>query len=449
MRSCRQAAIGWAVFFAFGVVPAPVFAQSQSTDRAPVADQVDDPAIPQVVLQEDTDNGSDDKAGIAKQDDAARQSGEDGAVAENVPEPPNELTIASWGGAYQRAQEIALINPYAKRTGALVKTIAHNKSQGTARAGGDKFEWDVADLPAHIADMACKEGVLETIDPSQLSPASDGTDAVEDFLPGGLAKCAVASVAWSSVVVVNRKAFKGARPKSLEDVFDPKRFPGKRAFPRRPRYVLEMALMADGVELEHLYAELARPEGVKRAFDKLETIRSEIVWWQKPQEPTQYLADGKAAMAVAFNGRVFGAIARKSREFAIMWDGQIYDLDVWVIAKTARNKQLAREFLAFATEPKRMAEQASWFPYGPMRRSAIDLVDRHAALGLKLVDYLPTAPANRERALQIDNNFWSKNEAALTVRLETWIKGDPDEADNAKNGPADGTGSQSDKQTSN
>lgn len=76
-------------------------------------------------------------------------------------------------------------------------------------------------------------------------------------------------------------------------------------------------------------------------------------------------------------------------------------------------------------------------------------MDRHAALGLKLVDYLPTAPANRERALQIDNNFWSKNEAALTVRLETWIKGDPDEADNAKNGPADGTGSQSDKQTSN
>lgn len=326
---------------------------------------------------------------------------------------PKALTIASWGGAYQRSQEIAYIEPYTRKTGISVRMVAFGQNVDMPSNDGEVLSWDVADLPVHVADRACKAGLLEVIDASMLAPTPDGRDAVDDFLPGGLGRCAVASVAWSSVTIVNAAHFKKTKPSELEHVFDTKRFKGKRAFPKNPRYVLEMALMADGVSPNLVYAELSRPEGVKRALDKLETIRSDIVWWKHPHEPFKLLADGKATIAMAFSGRAFDVMARRTGQLDTIWDGQIFDLDVWVISKAARNKQAAKNFVNFATTPERLAEQARWLPYGPMRQSAISLVGRHAALGIEMSSHLPTAPRNRRRALQIDNQFWAKNEATL------------------------------------
>jgi len=43
-----------------------------------------------------------------------------------------------------------------------------------------------------------------------------------------------------------------------------------------------------------------------------------VVWWTKGAQPPQLLADREVAIASAYNGRLFSAIAEKKQPFAIM-----------------------------------------------------------------------------------------------------------------------------------
>ena len=72
-------------------------------------------------------------------------------------------------------------------------------------------------------------------------------------------------------------------------------FPGKRALQDRPGTNLEWALYADGVAPEDIYDVLATPEGVDRAFAKLDTIKDEIIFWTEGAQAPQLLADGEVA----------------------------------------------------------------------------------------------------------------------------------------------------------
>ena len=42
-----------------------------------------------------------------------------------------------------------------------------------------------------------------------------------------------------------------------------------------------------------------------------------------------FLADGEVAMTTAYNGRIFNAVAVEKKPFEIVWDGQVYDIDLW------------------------------------------------------------------------------------------------------------------------
>ena len=104
-----------------------------------------------------------------------------------------------------------------------------------------------------------------------------------------------------------------------------------------------------------------------------------------------------------------------------MWDGQIYDLDLWAIPKGATNKEDAKRFIAFATEPAQMAAQAELIAYGPMRKSAIALVGKHPSIDIEMKGFLPTAPDNFKKALQFDEVWWNEHgDGARQPRFKTW-----------------------------
>ena len=344
------------------------------------------------------------------------------------PSTKGVITIASWGGAYQQSQNRALFAPFAKATGIRIRTARHTGTVSMLEKLASVWaSWDVADVSSLVAEEGCRKGLLEPIDTTSLAPAPDAAPPDSDFLPGALTRCAVASVAWSSLIVYDNHRFAKRRPSKLRDFFDIKRFPGKRAMPRGPRYALEMALMADGVAREDVYDLLATEEGLARAFAMLERIREHVVWWTRPEEALALLARGEVAMAVAFSGRVFKEIGVHSRPWSIIWDGQIYDLDYWVIPKGAASKREAMRFIAFATRPDRLAEQTRWFPYGPLRRSALKDVGRHPVLGIDMVPFLPTAPENLASALRLDRRWWHANEPRLKRRFAAWLAGSDSE----------------------
>jgi putative spermidine/putrescine transport system substrate-binding protein len=336
----------------------------------------------------------------------------------------DSITVVSWGGAYTKSQVEAYHKPWANNTGHRVKSEDYNGGLAEVKAmvEANNATWDLVDVELSDAVRGCDEGILEVIDASTLPDGADGSPYTEDFLPGTITECAVANIIWSTIFAYDTTKTQGVE--SMADFFDLDKFPGKRGLRKGPKPNLEMALIADGVATNQVYDVLRTPEGIDRAFDKLDTIKDSVIWWEAGAQPPQLLADGEVIMTTAYNGRIFNAMVSENKPFAINWDGQIWDLDLWVIPKGTPNKELAMDFLRYSTGTEALAAQASWISYGPVRKSsAAKISTYHNLPDLEMAPHMPTAPANFNNALQNDFEFWADNQDQLNERFNAWISG--------------------------
>jgi putative spermidine/putrescine transport system substrate-binding protein len=341
----------------------------------------------------------------------------------SVAQAQDAITAVSWGGAYAKSQIKAYHEPFTQKTGIKVNSVDYNGglAEIKAQVEAGNVSWDIVDVELSDAVKGCDEGLLERIDASTLPPAPDGTPAEKDFLPGTISDCAIATIVWSTIYGYDDSKIGDVKPTTIADFFDTAKFPGKRSMRKAPKANLEFALMADGVPADKVYEILATPEGLDRAFAKLDTIKKDVVWWEAGAQPPQLLADGEVVMATAYNGRLFNAAVTENKPFVIVWDGQIWDLDLWAIPKGAKNKKAALEFLAFSTDTQRLADQAAWISYGPARNSSISLIGKHAEAGVDMGPHMPTAPDNFKNALQVDFEFWADNQDQLNERFNAWL----------------------------
>ncbi len=333
------------------------------------------------------------------------------------------ITVVSWGGAYTKSQVEAYHKPWIAKTGNQIISEDYNGglAEIKSQVEAGNVTWDVVDVELSDAVRGCDEGLLEPIDPSILPPAPDGTPATEDFIPGAIQECAVANIVWSTIFAYDKSKLPNG-PTTIADFFDLKKFPGKRGLRKTPKANLEMALAADGVPADKIYEVLATPEGVERAFAKLDTIKDSVVWWEAGAQPPQLLADGEVVMTTAYNGRIFNAIAAEDKPFQIVWDSQIFDLDLWVIPKGAPNKDLALDFIAFSTATEQLAAQASWISYGPARKSSNALIGSYVNKPeLDMKPQMPTAPENFKTAIQNDFEFWADHQDELNEKFNAWL----------------------------
>ena len=327
------------------------------------------------------------------------------------------ITVVSWGGAYTRSQVKAYHEPWEKETGIKINSEDYNGglAQVKAQVETNNVTWDVVDVELSDAVRGCDEGLLVRIDKSILPPAPDGTPADKDFIPGTLTECAVGEIVWSTVYAYDSTKFPGEKPKTMADFFDTKKFPGKRGLRKTPKVNLEFALIADGVPVDKVYEVLDTAEGKARAFKKLDSIKDHVVWWEAGAQPPQLLADGEVAMTTAYNGRLFNAIVNEKKPFVIVWDGQVWDLDLWVIPKGTRNLKTALQFVAYSTDTQRNWDQSNFISYGPVRKSS------QALLSKEMEPHMPTSAANFKNALQNDWQFWADNQDELNEQFSTWL----------------------------
>ena len=333
------------------------------------------------------------------------------------------ITVVSWGGAYTKSQVEAYHKPWIAKTGNQVVSEDYNGglAEVKAQVEAGNVTWDLVDVELSDAIRGCDEGLLEEIDPSILPAGADGTPAMDDFIPGAITDCAVANIVWSTIYAYDSSKIADG-PTTMADFFDLAKFPGKRGLRKGPKANLEMALAADGVAAADIYDVLGTPEGVDRAFAKLDTIKDSVIWWEAGAQPPQLLADGEVAMTTAYNGRIFNAVAAEDKPFTIVWDAQIFDLDLWVMPKGAPNKELALDFLAFSTATEQLAAQASYISYGPARKSSAPLVGSYATKpDLAMGPQMPTAPENFATAIQNDFEFWADNQDELNERFNAWL----------------------------
>ncbi len=346
-----------------------------------------------------------------------------GAAAQD----PVSLTVVSWGGAYTASQQRAYHEPFMEANPHV--TIINDDGSANALASlraqsqAGNVTWDLVDMLPSDAQLACDEGIVMQIDhDAMLAPAPDGTPASEDFLPGSLGECFIPQIVYSTVLSYRPGAFPDDnQPSSIADLFDVENFPGRRALQDRPGTNLEWALYADGVDPDDIYDVLSTPEGVDRAFAKLDTIKDHIIFWTEGAQAPQLLADGEVAFATGYNGRMFDAIEVEGMEADIIWDGQIVEWDGWVVPADGPNLDVVMEYLYFATDTQRLADQAKFISYGPARASSAPLVGEHADLGIDMNQHMPTNPDNYFAPIVLDNDFWIDYGDELRERFANWM----------------------------
>lgn len=340
-----------------------------------------------------------------------------------LPALAQEVVVMSWGGAYETSQVEAYNKPFEATTGIKVNMLAADNPATPLKAQVEagNVSIDVADIELSDAIRMCDEGLLEPIDAAMLPAAPDGTAATEDFVDGALQDCAVANIVWGTVIAYDTTKFSGGAPMTVADFFDTAKFPGKRGLIKGAKRTLELALMADGVPAAEVYKVLGTPEGVDRAFAKLDTIKKDVVWWEAGAQPVQLLADGEVTMTTAYNGRIFNAMVADGKPFQIIWDGQYMDYDLFAIPKGAPNLEAAKQYIAFATDTQRLADQAKWIAYGPARKSSAALVGLYQDGKTEMGPHMPTNPDHLTNALFNDPEFWVDHDAELSERFNAWL----------------------------
>ena len=340
-----------------------------------------------------------------------------------APVEARTITVATWGGPYEHSQVKAYFEPFTERTGVRIEIARYDGGLAELRrqVDGGEIAWDLMDMTMADNRAACKLGLIEPIDHSMLLPALDGTPAREDFVDGALTECGVSQIVYAMVAAYNRDAFPGERPAQIEDIFDIRRFPGKRALQKIPEANLEWALRSYGVPREDLYHLLSTERGLRLAFEKLDGIRDHVVWWTSVDQPVELLVTGEVAIASHYNGRLFDAAVVHGHPIETIWDAQLYELGAWGVPRGTPRLDEALEFIRFATGTRPLAEQARYIAYGPARRSSMKLVSSHAETGVDMRPHLPTSPANFETAILKDTEWYGSLYDRIKARFDAWL----------------------------
>ncbi len=318
-----------------------------------------------------------------------------------------DLTIVNFGGAAGEAQQKAFVEPMEKEKGIKIINVAYNGEMAKVKAmvETNNVVWDVVEVETADLGRGCEEGLFEKMDWSKIGDTAD-------FLPEAVHECGVGTFVWSTTLAYNTKTMTTA-PNSWADFWNVDKFPGKRGMRKGASYNLEFALMADGVQPKEVYTVLNTPAGVDRAFAKLEELKPHIQWWEAGAQPVQMLAAGDVIMSTAYNGRI-DAAQSEGQPLAIVWNESIFDLDYWVIPTGTPNRELAQEFIKFASSVPAQVEHSKAITYGPIVHAAIPELDP------KIVANMPSAPENMKNAILSSYEYWADHGEELEQRFSAW-----------------------------
>jgi putative spermidine/putrescine transport system substrate-binding protein len=325
------------------------------------------------------------------------------------------LTVTTWPGDYGHAQQVAQMHPFA---------ATHRVDVHIAQWEGrlSDLKGDVIDFELPRVVEACARGMLEKIDPATLPAGDDGTPAARDFLPGAIGPCWVGSVVYSQLVVFSPGAFAGGDPATLADFFDVAKFPGKRLLKRSSgKYNLEMALLADGAAPDNIYVQLSTKEGLARAFAKLASLGPDLAWYDRDSDAVAQVREGQAAFATALNSQLYNPKQPDARKLGVIWDRQLYEFDAFAIPAGNPRKEMALDYIRFATGAVPLAGIANRQPFGPARRSATAHLDRNPENGADLRPILPTA--HFDTAFAVDDGWWYSHADAMDAAWRDFLAG--------------------------
>jgi putative spermidine/putrescine transport system substrate-binding protein len=308
---------------------------------------------------------------------------------------------------YQDAQERALFEPFSRLTGAEIETDTTDLVTLRNQVENEEVEWDVCDVLSEDVLSLANVGILEPIDYNVVSQIGVFADATTEF--------GVGSSYFSTLLAFRADAWPGVpNPATWVDFWDLSRFPGDRGLYRDPRTTLEFALLADGVGMHTLY-----PLDVDRAFDSLDRIRPALtLFWEQGAQAAQSLTTGGLVMDSAWHNRIL-EIQGEGAAVNFVWDGAALAGDSWIIPRGAPNRDVAMDFINFATRPEPCAAFSTFAPFGPVNKGAFNILPPEIAANL------PSSPDLRTRQFVLDYEWWFTHLDTVSPRFEDWLAEHP------------------------
>ncbi|HUH41173.1 MAG TPA: ABC transporter substrate-binding protein [Castellaniella sp.] len=313
-----------------------------------------------------------------------------------------DLTIASWGGAYQKAQSEALFEPASKALNMPIRQVSYGgMTDVRLQVQTGAVTMDIVASGSGSAGRAGTEGLLEPLDYKVID--------ISNFYPSMASKYCVGGDVFANVYAWNTEKYGkngGPTPSGWADFWDVKKFPGKRAYRGGVAGSLEPALMADGVPPEKVYEVLSAPGGIERALKKIRELKPHIaVWWTSGAQHAQLMKDGEVDMATGWNGR-FDDIAKNGAKVSYTFDQGLLDYDCFAIPKGAPNKEQAMQFLAEISKPKYQAALTQYITYGPTNKSAY----QGGLISDAVAKTLPSSPDNAAKQITLNIEWYEQNE---------------------------------------
>jgi putative spermidine/putrescine transport system substrate-binding protein len=303
------------------------------------------------------------------------------------------------GGSTQDAQDQAFLKPFAHKFGVKVDQ-GSDSSLARAKAAVDSGhpDFDVTSVSQADYLTGLKQGLWAPIDYSDFRAQDIAAMPASVRLPD-----AVGDIYYSNNFIFNTKLFpkSGQQPSSWADVWNVKKFPGKRGLPgceQSARTSLaEDALLADGVPADKLY-----PIDINRALKKIKELAPDVIWYDQSDTALTETASGDESIALGPNGRA-QVLIDKGAPLQIGWQGARVTFDVLVILKGAPNMVEAQKLVAFMSQPQPQAKMAELTGYGPSNPDAFKYID--AATKQKMV----TRPSIAGETFLKNNEWWLKN----------------------------------------
>jgi putative spermidine/putrescine transport system substrate-binding protein len=317
------------------------------------------------------------------------------------------------GGALTKAREETVVKNFIAETGVTFKSDYNGVMMKffAAMESGTEIPWSVIEFSTKGEFLKARDaGYLERLDPSVVD--------VSKVKEGSYDEYGIDFGRYGIVLTYNTEKFSGDNaPKSIADIYDLDKFPGKRCLFKYPQFggVLESALIADGMPREKLY-----PLDLDRAFAKLDKIKSEIVWWSAGDDSVRLIANGECSMGIAWSGRVFAAVKNDKAPLAIEWQDSLYTSGVYAVPKGAPNPTGGQAFIAQVVGDVE-AEKGfvAILPY-PTNLVAMENVD----LGPELAPWLP-AGANAGKAFEENAEYYGKFNTKVVDRFNRWVVQNP------------------------
>lgn len=314
------------------------------------------------------------------------------------------VTYGTDGGGLLDVVMEALIKPAEEKYGFRVVADANADRYPVVKAqvASGKPIWDLFDAAAGYCARGTNEGMFEPLDYS-LIPNADAIP--KEFRQ----EYWVGLTSFATVLGYNTDTFGENGPQSWADFWDVEKFPGRRALRNYARPMLEIALLADGVEPKDLY-----PLDVDRAYEKLAEIKPHIdVWWTSGAESTQLLYDGEVDMLPMWDGRATtvvteGGAATFSRNQAIM------EVTCVAVLKGSANKEAAMKLINGLLDAEGQAKFGEGWTTGPLNPGFAEFIDPER---LKM---LTTAPENVKTAVPLDAQWWASPEGEAAEAR--WLK---------------------------